>query len=84
MFKETGRSDPASILLNLTDYRVIDATLENEGRQVLIEPIAAEAAYSSCRTFTTQIQARPIHKVKDLPVGGNDLQVLVRKRRIAC
>ena len=84
MFKDTGGTDLASILLNLSDYRVIDETQEPTGRQVLIEPIATEAACPSCGTFTTRIQARPIHKVKDLPVGGNDLQVLVRKRRMAC
>lgn len=40
----TGPIDAASILLNLTDYRVITATHEPAGRQVLIEPVATEAA----------------------------------------
>lgn len=44
VFKDTGGNDAASILLNLTDYRVIDATQEPAGRQVLIEPKATEAA----------------------------------------
>lgn len=39
MFKDTGGIDAASILLNLTDYRVISATHESSGRQVLVEPI---------------------------------------------
>jgi len=33
---------------------------------------------------TTRMHARPIHRVKDIPTGGNDLQILVRKRRMAC
>lgn len=44
MFKDTGGIDAASILLNLTDYRVITATHDLHGRQVLIEPVATEAA----------------------------------------
>ena len=84
MFKDTDGSDPASILLNLTDYRVINATQEPAGRQVLIEPKATEAACPTCGVITTRIQARPIHLVKDLPAGGNDTQFLVRKQRLAC
>ena len=44
MFKDTGPIDAASILLNLTDYRVITATQEPAGRQILVEPIETEAA----------------------------------------
>lgn len=84
MFKDTGPIDAASILLNLTDYRVITATHDSSGRQVLVEPIATEAACPSCGVLTTRIQARPVHRVKDLPAGGHDLQVRVRKRRKAC
>lgn len=84
MIKDTGRIDAASILLNLTDYRVITVTQKSAGRQVLVEPIATEAACPSCGVLTTRIQTRPMHRVKDLPAGGDDLQVLVRKRRMAC
>ncbi|MGV2481426.1 UNVERIFIED_CONTAM: transposase family protein, partial [Salmonella enterica subsp. enterica serovar Weltevreden] len=71
MFKDTGPIDAASILLNLTDYRVIAATQESSGRQVLVEPISTEAACPSCGVLTTRIQARPVHRVKDLPAGGD-------------
>lgn len=84
MFKDTGPIDAASILLNLTDYRVITATHQAAGRHVLIEPVATEAACPSCGVLTTRIQARPQHRVKDLPAGGDDLQLWVRKRRMAC
>jgi len=84
VFTDTGPIDAASILLNLTDYRVITATHESSGRQVLVEPIATEAACPSCGVLTTRIQARPVHRVKDLPAGGDGLQLLVRKRRMAC
>ncbi|WPR64415.1 ISL3 family transposase [Glutamicibacter protophormiae] len=84
MFKDTGPLDAASILLNLTDYRVITATHEPAGRQVLIEPVATEAACPSCGVLTTRIQSRPVHRVKDLPSGGDGLDLWVRKRRMAC
>nr|WP_202605460.1 ISL3 family transposase [Glutamicibacter soli] len=71
-------------MLNLTDYRVITATHEPAGRQVLIEPVATEAACPSCGVLTTRIQARPVHRVKDLPTGGDGLDLWVRKRRMAC
>lgn len=34
--------------------------------------------------FSAHINGAPIHRVKDVPVGGTDLQVMVRKRRMAC
>lgn len=71
----TGPLDAASILLNLTDYHVITATHEPAGRQVLIEPVATEAACPSCGVLTTRIQARPVHRVKDLLAGGDGLQI---------
>lgn len=54
------------------------------GRQVLIEPVATEAACPSCGVLTTRIHARPVHRVKDALVGGTDLHLWVRKRRMAC
>ncbi|MGP5410897.1 transposase family protein, partial [Glutamicibacter ardleyensis] len=84
MFKDTGTIDAASILLNLTDYRVITVTQEPDGRQALVEPIETEAACPTCGALTSRIQARPEHRIKDLPIGGSDLQVVVRKRRLAC
>jgi len=84
VFKDTGGIDAASMLLNLTDYRVIDVIQGVQERQVMVEPVATEAACPSCGVFTTRIHARPVHRVKDLSTGGDDLQVWVRKRRMAC
>lgn len=85
VFKDTGLLDPASILLNLTDYRVITVTQAPSGRRhVLVEPMAAERACPTGSLLTTRIQARPIHQVKDVSVDGTVLQVLVRKCRLTC
>ncbi|MBN6754379.1 transposase [Kocuria palustris] len=40
------------------------------GRRVLIEPIAAEAACPDCGVLSSRIQARPVHRVKDVSCGG--------------
>lgn len=84
MFKDTGGIDAASILLNLTDYRVIDVIQGVQERQVMVEPVATEVACPSCGMITTHTKGRPVHRVKDLPSGGDDLQVWLRKRRMAC
>lgn len=60
MIKDTGPIDAASILLILTDYCVITVTQKPAGRQVLVEPLATEAACPSCGVLTTRIQGRPV------------------------
>lgn len=48
MFKNTGGIDAASILLNLTTYRVITVIQDPAGRQVLVESIETEADCPTC------------------------------------
>lgn len=84
VFKDTGGIDAASILLDLTDYRAITATHEPAERQAPIEPTAAEASCPSSGVLTTRIHARVAHRIKDLTSVGDDLRILVRKRRLVC
>lgn len=84
MVEVTGPSDAASILLYLTDYLDITATHELAGRQVLIEPVATEAGCPSSGVLTIGIQNGGVLRVKDLPNGGDGLELWVRKRRMAC
>ncbi|GAA4359885.1 hypothetical protein GCM10023166_00070 [Paeniglutamicibacter cryotolerans] len=84
MFKDTGAVDAASILFNLEDYRVLSVETSTAGRTVVVEPLSTEAGCPSCGVLSSRIQARPVHRVKDVACGGKDLQVLVRKRRLAC
>lgn len=84
MFKDTGAVDAASILFNLDEYKVLSAGVSPVGRTVVIEPISTEAGCPSCGVISSRIQARPVHRVKDVSCGGRDLEVLVRKRRLAC
>ena len=86
MHHPTFDADAASILFNLPDYRVVSATPASgdQPRQVLIETIAAEGACPSCGVLSARVQARPVQHVKDVPCGGDRLDVLVRKRRYIC
>ncbi|RNL59672.1 hypothetical protein D7003_02420, partial [Arthrobacter oryzae] len=34
--------------------------------------------------MSSRIQARPVHRVRDVPCGGSPVEVRVRKRRLAC
>ena len=87
MHKPTFDVDAASILFNLSGYRVVSATPGvgvEQPRQVLIETTTSEGACPSCGVLSSRIQARPTQRVKDVPCGGERLDVLVRKRRYAC
>lgn len=87
MHQRTFDVDAASILFNLSGYRVVSASPAVGGeqpRQVVIETLAYEGACPSCGVLSSRIQARPVQHVKDVACGGQRLDVLVRKRRYAC
>lgn len=84
MYKDTGAVDAASILLNLDDYTVLNSERVGDSRSVLVEPINQEAACPGCGVFSRRIQARPVHRVKDIDTGGKDLVLWVKKRRLVC
>ena len=69
MHKPTFDVDAASILFNLSGYRVVSATPGvgvEQPRQVLIETTTSEGACPSCGVLSSRIQARPTQRVKDV------------------
>ena len=84
MLQTTQTSDAASILFNLEGHVVLSAERSGAGRTVLIEPVAREGACPDCGVLSSRVQARPVHRVRDLQCGGETLEVRVRKRRLAC
>lgn len=86
MHQPTFDVDAASILFNLSGYRVVSAraAVGDLPRQVLVETVAAEGACPSCGVLSSRVQARPVQRVKDVACGGERLDVLVRKRRYVC
>lgn len=87
MHQPTFDVDAASILFNLSGYRVVSASPavgDEQPRQVLIETVVAEGACPSCGVLSSRVQARPTQCVKDVACGGERLEVVVRKRRYVC
>lgn len=84
MLNNTGAVDAASNLFNLDDYAVLGVDGTGDSRSVLVEPRSPEAPCPTCGVFSRRIQARPVHRVKDVACGGKGLEVLVKKRRLVC
>ena len=84
MYKDTGAIDAASNLFNLDDYVVLGTEGSGASRTVHVEPRTPEAPCPTCGVFSRRIQARPVHRVKDVACGGKGLEVMVRKRRLVC
>ena len=77
--------DRRTLLFALSDYRVLDVTLEpGGGRRVLVESVAAEVGCSVCGVRSAQVKDRPTRRVRDLPHGPVPPVVLVRRRRFGC
>ena len=86
MHQPTFDVDAASILFNLSGYRVVTATPALGGerlRQVVIETTTGEGACPSCGVLSSRVHARPVQHVKDVACGGERLDVLVRKRKMS-
>ena len=84
MLQITQTCDAASILFNLEGHVVLSAERAGAGRTVLVEPVEREGACPDCGVLSSRIQARPVHRVRDVQCGGEPLEVRVRKRRLAC
>lgn len=86
MHQPTFDVDAASILFNLSGYRVVSANpaIGDQPRRVLIEMVVSQGACPSCGVLSSRVQARPTQLVKDVACGAERLYVVVRKRRYAC
>ncbi len=83
MFKPTvdAAVDPASLLFNLPEYRVIAVTRTIEGaREVLIDTPVLEAGCPSCGVVTSRVHQRTVQRVRDVPFDGLVTVWWVKKR----
>lgn len=69
---------------HLEGHVVLSAERAGGVRTVLVEPVEREGACPDCGVLSSRIQARPVHRVRDVRCGGEPLEVRVRKRRLAC
>ena len=79
-----SQRDAASVLFNLSGYRVVEAVDGPLGvRKVVVESLDREGGCPSCGVLTGQVHQRTLQRVRDVQVGGT-VEVWWRKRRFAC
>ena len=86
MFKPTFDDvvDPATVLFNLPQYRVIGVTRDAVGRrEVFIHTPAVEAGCPSCGALSGRVHQRTQQQVRDVPFDGQ-VTVWWMKKRWRC
>lgn len=77
--------DAASLIFNLPGYTVIDAVdLPLGGRRVVVRADAQDEGCPACGVISTRVHAWASQRVKDIPAGGEVVEVVVRKPRWLC
>lgn len=77
--------DAASLIFNLPGYTVVDAVdLPLGGRRVVVRADAQDEGCPDCGVVSSRVHAWASQRVKDIPVGGDVVEVVVRKPRWAC
>ena len=77
--------DPTSVVFNLEGYQVLSACdLPLGGRRVSAVANSVEAACPECGVVSTRVHQRTRQKVKDLGVGGKDIELVIIKPRFLC
>lgn len=77
--------DGASLIFNLPEYDVIDAVdLPTGGRRVVVQAVDRDDACPDCGVISTRVHQWTRQRVADLPAGGAQVEVVVRKPRMLC
>jgi transposase len=77
--------DAASLIFNLPGYTVIDAVdLPLGGRRIVVRAAARDEGCPDCGVISTRVHAWASQRVKDIPAGGEVVEVVVRKPRWLC
>lgn len=77
--------DPVSVVFNLPGYQVVTACdLPMGGRRVIAVANSVEAACPDCGVISSRVHQRTRQRVKDLGVGGKNIELIVIKPRFLC
>ena len=79
-------SDPAAVLFGLEDeFPVLQVErTAPDAIKVLVELTAREGPCPACGVLSSAVKERPLSRLKDLPAGGQQVELWWRKRRLAC
>ena len=84
MIEPTGAAaDAATSIFNLPDYRVISATVLDDGRRRVIVEADQPPGCPSCGVVATRRKERRFQRIRDIPVAGA-VEVLWSKYRWHC
>ena len=77
--------DAASLIFNLPGFRVVDAVdLPLGGRRVVLCADAQDEGCPDCGAISSRVHAWASQRVKDIPVGGDLVEVVIRRPRWRC
>jgi transposase len=77
--------DTTSVLFGLDDHRVLDVVrVGDRVVRVVIETIEPEGACPACGVVSARVKDRPLVRLRDLPAGGQRVELWCRRRRLAC
>jgi transposase len=80
-----SRRAAASVVFNLPGYDVIDAVdLPLGGRRVVVQAVERDEGCPDCGVISTRVHAWVKQRVRDIPAGGDVVEVVVRKPRMVC
>src|SRR5215217_7465961 len=82
----TSMSKATSVLFGIEDeFDVVSVERLDPGQvQIIIEMRLAEAPCPACGVLTSGVKDRPVRRVRDLPVSGQQTKLWWRKRRLLC
>jgi transposase len=75
--------DPATVIFNLPDYRVISTTVTADGRRQVVVETDQPPGCPSCGVVATRRKERRFQRIRDIPVAGA-VEVLWSKYRWYC
>jgi transposase len=77
--------DSTSVLFGLDGHRVLDVVrVGDRVVRVVIETLEQEGACPACGVPSARVKDRPLVRLRDLPAGGQRVQLWCRRRRLAC
>lgn len=80
-----GSRDAASVVFDLPGYRVLDAVdLPLGGRRIRVTAVDRDEGCPGCGTVSSRVHTWVEQRVKDIPFGTSELEVVVRKPRLVC